>query len=727
MIVMSEYKAGYAQGKSLYPYANYLINNGRTPTDWPMFHNSITHDGYTNSIAPNTNLTCWSVNWDHAILSSPIVYGGMVFISTQSSTYAVDEATGIIIWSVPIGTSATPAVSGVKVFIGGSDSKIYALDRLTGKIIWSVTTTDPIYSSPVVHDGKVFIGSGDGKDAYLYALDEDYGGEIWKQKLLRVIPASPAVAYGKVFVYSYEPNGGDLFALDENDGSIIWQRARIADGFNGQRLGGTPAVADGMVFIGSPDEKLAAINESTGAEIWGTNLLGPIYSSSPAVAYGKVFVGGKNGKLVAFNESNGNAIWINDIQGVTYTNASPSVADGKVFIGSDEGYIFVFNETNQTPSLPSTTNLIWSYTTGTEISSAPAIANGRVYFADMNGNLYSFGECAITDLNKTILELIGEFWSISKTGCSANLFQDVFQVGHVATYNNKLLLRFNEGSGSATLDVMNTNNGFLNGSPTWTTGKIGKGLRFNGINQSVIVNNSPSLNDFTRLTIEAWFKTSDSRNKSQYLVCKVAGTASGPTCSYGMYINPGKNAIGFSAGIYETNSTLNAFNVSDGNWHHLAVVVNFIGGINRTIYFDGERITNYSQAGTTSYTSDPLYVAAGLIAKSLVDFNGTIDEVAIYNETKTYEEIKRDYLIDGVIPSRYGFELAIKAGAGSGRDCLGNTNDWDTIITNDCEQSKYKRLLTTSKHSISALKNRGEATAATSAFGATLIRMDVWN
>ena len=108
-------------------------------------------------------------------------------------------------------------------------------------------------------------------------------------------------------------------------------------------------------------------------------------------------------------------------------------------------------------------------------------------------------------------------------------------------------------------------------------------------------------------------------------------------------------------------------------------------------------------------------------------FNGTIDEVAIYNCTKTSDEIKRDYFIEGIIPSRYGFELAIEAGAGSGKDCFGASNNWDTIITNDCGQSKYTRLLTSSKHFISALKEQGEAIAPTYRLGSTLIRMDIWN
>jgi outer membrane protein assembly factor BamB len=657
MAVMGEYKAGYAQGKSIYPYTNYLLNNGRNSSDWLMFHSSLTHDGYTNSTAPNTNLTFWSINLSGSIFSSPAVYDGVVFISLENSTYAIDEATGIIIWSVPIGTNSSPAITSRGIFIGATDNKTYLLDRFTGETIWNASTNGPIPSSPAIHSGKVFIGSSDG---IIYSFDENSGVQLWSQITGGAISSSPAVADEKVFISSKDSY---LYALNEIDGSIIWKYP-IASGPDA-RLGSSPAVAYGKVFIGSP-EGMLAINESTGTKIWN-NTAGPIYSSSPAVAYGKVVIGTADNRVYAFNESTGTKIWEYNTTPDSINYSSPAVADRKIFIGTDTGNLLALNEANG--------NLIWRYSTGSGIQSSPAIAGGRVYFGDVNGTLYSLGDCSIENLNKTVMELIGEFWSINKPGCSANLFQDIFQVGHVATYSNKLLLRFNEGSGSVTVDVMNSNNGVLNNSPDWTTGKIGKGLQFNGINQSVSVRNSPSLNNFTNLTMEAWFKTNDTQNKFEYIICKLAGT----TCSYGMFINPGLNAIGFSAGPFSVNQPNpggGTFNVSDGNWHHLAVVIeNLTGGIKGTVYLDGVMYMGGFSPFATSYTTEPLYVGLGRMPGQALDyFNGTVDEVAIYNETKTLDEIKRDYLIEGVIPSRYGFELAIEAGSEAVMDCSGNSN-----------------------------------------------------
>jgi outer membrane protein assembly factor BamB len=490
--VMGEYQANYVIGNSLYPYTKYLLNNGWNSSDWPMFHRSLAHDGYVVSAAPNSNLTFWSVNLTSAIYSSPAVYKGVIFVSSQSFTYAIDEATGIIIWSVPIGTNSSPAIADEKVFIGAPDNKTYALDRLTGKQVWNASTNGSISSSPAVHNGKVFIGSTDG---YMYAFDEDSGTQIWNKSTGAPIGSSPAVAYGKVF-FSLSGVQGGVAALDEDTGATIWKIGVMSrDHFDS-----SPAVSNDIVSVGEPLGTFIIKNATTGVLLWARDI-GPMVSASPAVDGQMIFIGDGSGTVYAFRYNvtdSGNLIWqYNAGPNMNFSNSSPVVADGKVFIGSDTGTLFAINET--------TGNLIWSYSTGGGIQSSPAVANGRVYFGNKNGVLYSIGDCAIVDSNKTVLELIGEFWSINKTGCSVNLFQDIFEVGHMVTYSNKLLLRFNEGAGLTAADVTSRNNGILINSPNWTAGKIGKGLQFNGINQSVSVNSSPSVNNFTKRTIrEMW-------------------------------------------------------------------------------------------------------------------------------------------------------------------------------------------------------------------------------
>ena len=66
----------------------------------------------------------------------------------------------------------------------------------------------------------------------------------------------------------------------------------------GDAVRSSPAVADGVVFVGSDDNKLHAVDAATGEPKW-TYETGDIVYSSPAVAGGVVFVGSYDKKLHA--------------------------------------------------------------------------------------------------------------------------------------------------------------------------------------------------------------------------------------------------------------------------------------------------------------------------------------------------------------------------------------------------------------------------------------------
>ena len=65
------------------------------------------------------------------------------------------------------------------------------------------------------------------------------------------------------------------------------------------------AVASGVVYIGSLDRNVYALNASTGAKLWSYTTGGPIYYSSPAVVNGVVYVGSSDGNVYAFGLKKG--------------------------------------------------------------------------------------------------------------------------------------------------------------------------------------------------------------------------------------------------------------------------------------------------------------------------------------------------------------------------------------------------------------------------------------
>jgi outer membrane protein assembly factor BamB len=180
---------------------------------------------------------------------------------------------------------------------------------------------------------------------------------LWNFTTGDAVESSPAVADGIVFVGS---DDGKAYALNVSTGAPIWNYT------TGVAVKSSPAVAGGTVYVGS-DSAVYALNETTGGKIWNYTT-GDAVESSPAVADGIVFVGSDDGKVYALNVSTGASIW-NYTTGVA-VKSSPAVAGGVVFVGS--GYtVYALNET--------TGRKIWNYVTGDFVFSSPAVAGGKVY------------------------------------------------------------------------------------------------------------------------------------------------------------------------------------------------------------------------------------------------------------------------------------------------------------------------------------------------------------
>ncbi|MFH1856172.1 MAG: PQQ-binding-like beta-propeller repeat protein [Candidatus Omnitrophota bacterium] len=157
----------------------------------------------------------WSYQASTAIFSSPVAYG-KVFFSDRSPIgayrlYALDAETGDIVWSYQTNTGgavSSPAIANGKVFVGSDDNKLYALDVETGELIRSYNVVGAVKTSPSIADGRAFFGSGTN----LYAVDENTGDIVWSYNTGGTV-SSPAIANGKVFVGSWD---GKLYSFGQS-------------------------------------------------------------------------------------------------------------------------------------------------------------------------------------------------------------------------------------------------------------------------------------------------------------------------------------------------------------------------------------------------------------------------------------------------------------------------------------------------------------------------------
>lgn len=109
----------------------------------------------------------------------------------------------------------------------------------TSSLAWSYHTGSGVSSSPAVVDGKVYVGSDDGK---VYCLDAENGSEIWNHTIGDWVASSPAVANGKVYIGSCN---WEVYCLDAENGTEIWNYT------TGEMVLSSPSVADGRVYMGS--------------------------------------------------------------------------------------------------------------------------------------------------------------------------------------------------------------------------------------------------------------------------------------------------------------------------------------------------------------------------------------------------------------------------------------------------------------------------------------------
>jgi outer membrane protein assembly factor BamB len=241
--------------------------------------------------------------WDY-MQSSPAVAGGVVYVgSAGSNFFAVDGKTGKEKWRVPVGlyVRSSPAVVDGVVYFGDWLGKFYALDAQTGQAKWSVNTYGSVVPSPTVVDGVVYIGS---KFPCLFAFDAKTGEQKWcfaYPSTLAWVESSAVVADGVVYVGSSDWDR--VNAVDAATGELKWFFATKGDPWC------SPAVSDGVVYIGATGGFLYALDAAGGAEKWRVRTAKGLTTvderfdggvvSSPVVVDGVVYFGGLDGKLYA--------------------------------------------------------------------------------------------------------------------------------------------------------------------------------------------------------------------------------------------------------------------------------------------------------------------------------------------------------------------------------------------------------------------------------------------
>jgi outer membrane protein assembly factor BamB len=235
--------------------------------------------------------------------------------------------------------------------------------------------------------------------------------------------SSPAVADGMLYIGA----GDGVYALRESNGQLMWKAAiGVVDS--------SPAIANGIVFASYEYGNVYALNATTGAQIWNYPT-GEVHSS-PTVSDGIVFISSLDGMVYALNSTTGALIWSYRIAppwagGFTYfIYSSPAADDGKLYVGSWDDNVYCLNAT--------TGSLIWTYLTGGIVLSSPAVAYGMVFVGSNDGNVY-----ALDGITGT---LIGTYSTAATIGSSPAIADGMVFVGTLGGAYNVYALNMTTGT-----------------------------------------------------------------------------------------------------------------------------------------------------------------------------------------------------------------------------------------------------------------------------------------
>ncbi len=194
---------------------------------------------------------------------------------------------------------------------------------------------------------------------------------------------------------------------------------------------------------------------------------------------------------------------------------------------------------------------------------------------------------------------------------------------------------FNEGAGTGAVDLSGLANvGAINGAAWTGQGKFGGGMAFNGSTSEVDVPDAPSLDLAAAMTVEAWVKPAAASPSWTAIVHK-------NTDRY--YLMASSDTNGLPAiGATFTSGNLNVFGTQTlpvGVWSHLAGTYD---GTRLRLYLNGTQVATTPRTVPLTTSSQPLTIGADVYGEF---FQGTLDEIRIYNRALSATEIQSDMAV----------------------------------------------------------------------------------
>jgi outer membrane protein assembly factor BamB len=396
--------------------------------DWPQWKFDAGHSGNV----PQRHLTTplgllGAVPLSDAVLTAPVVAAGrVVAVDASGTAFAFDAQTLRPLWKhSPDGGPAdcnnvsSPAIAGNYVHYGTMAGRYHVLDAASGKLVRRIDCGEPIFSTPVVHAGRVYfatLGSRvyaltpDGKTCWTWDFvrrvlkfqgDRWSGGDWLRFKQGRVTwrdqfccPIDIAAQGGRLVV----PAGGRILWLEDAGSEARLAATGRIPSFAGDEqpgLFGLAIGAEGAVYVQwhrRDNSGRVEILRLDGGQVQtdyvrGTqtaiNLPGLMSFCAASVRGEDVFRCRPQHGLEFCRHAPG--VETPRSLGGYPSVASPILLDDAAVYGGLDGRLYVVPLDGKRPA--------WSFATvfGRPITAPAAVCDGRVYFGCEDGHLYALG------------------------------------------------------------------------------------------------------------------------------------------------------------------------------------------------------------------------------------------------------------------------------------------------------------------------------------------------
>jgi len=411
-------------------------------SNWPQFRGS-NHDYLSDAKGLPTEWSADSnIKWKTPIegrgWASPVVWENKVFIATavreaegtdtappanyrsgrvgktsilRWELHCLDIETGNLLWKQvafkgnprirthPKNTfaSETPATDGKHVYVYFGMIGLFCYD-MDGKLIWQKDLGGyemlgdwGTSSSPILHDGKLYLQIDNEENAFLTAMDPKDGEELWR------VQRNPGSSWGSPMVWKNKSrtelvtNSEDVRSYDPATGKLLWSLR-----YPGGRASSSPTGTADALFVGNEARRdgggvmyavlpgasgdITPDNGQTTSDgvLWTVTDASPEFTS-PLILDDQIYLFGRNrGFVGVFDPKTGARLpGIGRLPGARPFWSSSWTADGKVFCTDERGQTFIVTGGAEVKH-------VGTNTLGEPVYASPALIDGAIILRSEN-------------------------------------------------------------------------------------------------------------------------------------------------------------------------------------------------------------------------------------------------------------------------------------------------------------------------------------------------------